>query len=39
VALGNQGDPAAIPALERAAAEDPEPLVRKHAEWALGRLV
>src|SRR6185437_5932864 len=28
LALGNQGDAAARPALERAAAEDPEPLVR-----------
>ena len=35
VALGNQGDPAALPALERAAAEDPEPLVREHAAWAV----
>jgi epoxyqueuosine reductase len=35
VALGNQGDPAAIPALERALAEDPEPLVRQHAAWAV----
>ncbi len=37
VALGNAGDPAAIPALERALA-DPSPLVRAHAAWALGRL-
>jgi len=32
VALGNQGDPGAIPALV-SALEDPEPLVRAHAAW------
>lgn len=37
VALGNAGDPAAIPALIRALA-DHEPLVRGHAAWALGQL-
>jgi epoxyqueuosine reductase len=37
VALGNIGDPAAIPALI-AALGDVEPLVRGHAAWALGRL-
>ena len=37
VALGNIGDPAAIPALLEALA-DAEPLVRGHAAWALGRL-
>lgn len=37
VALGNIGDPAAIPALVEALA-DAEPLVRGHAAWALGRL-
>ncbi len=36
VALGNWGDPAAVPALARAL-HDPEPLVRGHAAWALGR--
>lgn len=36
-ALGNLGDPASIPAL-RHALHDPEPLVRGHAAWALGRL-
>jgi len=36
VALGNSGDPCAIPALVRALG-DPEPLVRGHAAWALGR--
>ncbi len=38
VALGNLGDPAAVPALTRAAAFDPEPLVREHAAWALTRI-
>jgi epoxyqueuosine reductase len=37
VALGNSGDPAAVPALLRAL-EHEEPLVRGHAAWALGRI-
>jgi epoxyqueuosine reductase len=37
IALGNIGDPVAIPAL-LAALADGEPLVRGHAAWALGRL-
>jgi len=37
VALGNWGAPEAVPALTRAL-EDPEPLVRGHAAWALGRI-
>jgi epoxyqueuosine reductase len=37
VALGNSGNPAAVPALT-AALDDAEPLVRAHAAWALGRL-
>ena len=37
VALGNIGDPVAVPAL-CAALRDHEPLVRGHAAWALGRL-
>jgi epoxyqueuosine reductase len=37
VALGNSGSPAAIPALEHAL-NDPEPLLREHARWALQRL-
>ncbi len=37
VALGNIGDPAAVPALIRAL-NDPEALVRGHAAWALGRI-
>ena len=36
-ALGNSGNPEAIPALA-AALGDPEPLVRSHAAWALGRV-
>jgi epoxyqueuosine reductase len=38
VALGNLGDPAATPYLERARAGDPDPVVREAADWALGRL-
>jgi epoxyqueuosine reductase len=37
VALGNLGDPVALPALIEALG-DPEPLVRGHAAWALGRI-
>ena len=37
VALGNSGDPGAVPALENALAHE-EALVRSHAAWALGRL-
>ncbi len=37
VALGNRRDPKSIPALEIAAREDPEPLVRSHAAWALAQ--
>jgi epoxyqueuosine reductase len=37
VALGNCGDEAALPALERAAA-DAEPLVAEHAQWAIERI-
>ncbi len=37
VALGNSGDPGAVPALEKALGHE-EPLVRAHAAWALGRL-
>ena len=38
VALGNQPDPAAIPDLEQVLSNEPEPLVRAHAAWALGRM-
>ena len=34
VVLGNIGEPADLPALE-AAAMDPDPLIREHAEWAI----
>jgi epoxyqueuosine reductase len=37
VALGNTGNPAAVRPLTGALA-DPDPLVRAHAAWALGRL-
>src|SRR5262249_1884735 len=37
VALGNSGNPRAVPPLVAALA-DTEPLVRSHAAWALGRL-
>jgi epoxyqueuosine reductase len=37
VALGNSGDAAHVPVLERMA-EDLDPLVREHALWALERL-
>jgi epoxyqueuosine reductase len=36
--LGNRGDPAALPALRRAL-EDPEPLVRDAAQWAIDRIL
>jgi epoxyqueuosine reductase len=35
--LGNQGGPAALPALQRAL-DDPEPLVRQAAQWAIERI-
>jgi len=37
IALGNSGNPEAVPCLARALAEDPAALVRGHAAWALGR--
>ena len=37
IALGNVADRGSVPALARAL-DDPEPLVRGHAAWALGRL-
>jgi epoxyqueuosine reductase len=37
VALGNWGSEAAVPVLETAL-RDPEPIVRHHAAWALGRI-
>ncbi len=38
VALGNIGDPAAVPALEEAAKNSRSPEVREHAEWALRKI-
>jgi epoxyqueuosine reductase len=38
VALGNLGDEAAVPVLAAALESEPEPLVRAHAAWALGRI-
>lgn len=38
VALGNSDQPAAVNALEGALKGDPEPLIRGHAAWALGRI-
>jgi epoxyqueuosine reductase len=38
VALGNTGNPDAVPVLEHALRHEPEPLVRGHVAWALGRL-
>jgi epoxyqueuosine reductase len=38
VALGNAGDPAAVPALRRALVVEKSALVRAHAAWALGKL-
>lgn len=38
IALGNALDRSAVPALVRALGEDPHPMVRGHAAWALGRI-
>jgi epoxyqueuosine reductase len=38
VALGNWGSPEAVPVLT-AALDDPEPLIRGHAAWALGQIL
>ena len=37
VVLGNLKDPKSIPALQKAA-QDSEPLIREHAQWALGEI-
>jgi epoxyqueuosine reductase len=37
IALGNQGNPAALPALRRAL-DDPQPLIRNVAQWAIERI-
>ncbi len=38
IALGNAGNRAALPALEQSAANDPDPVVREAANWAIARL-
>jgi epoxyqueuosine reductase len=38
VALGNSGNPAAVPRLAETLQHETEPLVRAHAAWALGQL-
>ncbi len=38
IALGNIADPATVPSLTRVLREDPSPIVRGHAAWALGRI-
>jgi epoxyqueuosine reductase len=37
VALGNWGNPEALPVLAQAL-QDPEPLIREHAIWAIGQI-
>jgi epoxyqueuosine reductase len=39
IALGNAGNRAAVPALRRSAAQDPDPVVREAAGWAIARLM
>jgi epoxyqueuosine reductase len=38
VALGNTGNPAAVPGLQAALHDDPSALVRAHVAWALGAI-
>jgi epoxyqueuosine reductase len=38
IALGNRGDKAALPALQQTL-DDPEPLVREHAAWAIDQIL
>ena len=38
VALGNRGEPCAVPVLIRSLSGDPDARVREHAAWALGEL-
>jgi epoxyqueuosine reductase len=38
VALGNSRQPMAIPALMQTLRKEPEPLVREHVAWALGKI-
>jgi epoxyqueuosine reductase len=37
IALGNAGDPRALPALQRTAEGDPDPVVREAASWAIAQ--
>jgi epoxyqueuosine reductase len=37
IALGNAGDPRALPALHRTANDDPDPVVREAASWAIAQ--
>jgi len=38
IALGNWGNPEALPVLETVATSDPEPLIREHANWAINQI-
>jgi epoxyqueuosine reductase len=38
IALGNAGDRAALPALQQAQRDDPDPVVRDAAQWAVAQL-
>jgi epoxyqueuosine reductase len=38
IALGNAGNPAALPALRQSAANDPDPVVREAAAWGIAQL-
>lgn len=38
VAMGHRRDPVYVPDLGRALSENPSPVVRRHAAWALGRI-
>ena len=38
IALGNTGNPGAVPILEQSLRQESEPLIRSHVAWALGRL-
>lgn len=38
VVLGQRGDPTALGPLEQALLDDPDPVIRGHAGWAVGRI-
>jgi epoxyqueuosine reductase len=38
VVLGNRADPVDVPQLSRVLRTDPDPVIRAHAAWALGRI-